>query len=316
MFLKRVKEINAETGARLRAAKTKGQALLTLADTNFLCEALIGQEANFQAKDHEIKSIVKTIGEFLSPEFGIREDFFTGEAYRRILSQEGKETLFLSIGPSTSVPGVNFNLRNGSDPRYKFASGTFFDRKYDNNHYIEEAIIYAIASYFHDKKELYFALQQALLKNKEAYSEVTSEAFIEALLWLFSVDYAFAASPAFVISPFRGQEVFLKRKTTRKAWLYIGKAFFYPKKNVERFWCKPELQTELWLKANQLIFVTSWIGWGECHEETFRKKTADPEFQQFLEENLQVWLQHIVATADFGMAILEQVKTKILFSTL
>lgn len=316
MFLKFVKEISPEAAKSLKAAKAKEQALLNLADTNFLCETLIGKEENFQAKNHDIKAIVKNIGEFSQPEFGIVKDFFTGEAYRRILSKEVKESLFLAIGPSTSVPGVNFSLRNGDDPRYKFASGTFFNRKYDNNHYIEEAIIYAIASYFHDKKELYSTLQQALLKNKEAYSSITSQAFIEALLRLFSAEYGFEAGPVFDIAPIKGEEIFLNRKTIRKAWLYIGKAFFYPKNNVESFWCKPELQTELWLKANQLIFITSWIGWSDCNAETFREKIAAPEFQQFLEENLKIWLQHIVATANFGMAIFEQVKTKILFTTL
>lgn len=316
MFLKIVKEISPAGAASLRTSKAKSQALLTLADANFLCETLVGQEENFQPKDEEIKVVTRDIGDFSQPEFGIVKDFFMGEAYRRILGQERKETLFLEIGPSNSVPGVNFGLRNGNDPRYKFASGTFFDRKYDKKHYIDEAIIYKIASYFHDKKELYWSVQQALLENKAAYSSVTSAAFVEALLGLFSVEYAFEAIPAFDLSPAKGQEVFLKRKTIRKAWLYIGKAFFYPKNNVERFWCKPELQTELWLKGNHLIFITSWIGWSDCHEETFRKKTAEPEFQQFLEENLQAWLQQLVATANLGMAICEQAKTKILFSTL
>lgn len=316
MFLKVVKEISPAGAASLRTAKAKNQALLTLADANFLCETLVGQEENFQPKDKEIKVVTRDIGDFSQPEFGLVKDFFTGEAYRRILSQERKETLFLEIGPSTSVPGVNFGLRNGNDPRYKFASGTFFDRKYDNKHYIDEAIIYKIASYFHNKQELYAAVAQALLKYQAAYSSITSEAFIEALLGLFSVEYAFEAGPVFDLAPVKAEGIFLNRKTVRKAWFYLGKAFFYPKNNVERFWCKPELQTELWLKGNQLIFITSWIGWSDCYEETFKKKTANPEFQQFLEENLQNWLQHIVATADFGMAICEEAKTKILFATL
>jgi hypothetical protein len=314
MFLKIVKEISAEDAKRLKEAKVKEQALQSLADANFLCETLVGQEKNFQDKDGEIR--VKSIGEFSQPEFGIVKDFFTGEAYRRILSRKAKETLFFSIGSSSSVPGVNFNLRNGADRRYKFASGTFFDRRYDKKHYIDEAIIFKIASYFHDKKELYSTILQFLLKNKEVYSGCTSKEFIEDLILLFSTDYAFKDIPVFNISFCVGKELFLKRKTIRKDWFYLGKEFFYPKNNVERFWCKPELQTDLWLKDNKLIFITSWIGESDCFEETFRKKIADPEFKQFLEENLQDWLQHIVATANFGMVILEQVKTKILFSTL
>jgi len=316
MFLKRVKEISTADAARLRAAKTKNQALLTLADANFLCDTLIGQEENFQAKDGEIKVVAKAIGEFSQPEFGLVKDFFYGEAYRRILSQEGKETLFLEIGPSAAGPGVNFGLRNGNDPRYKFSSGTFFDRKYDNKKYVLDGVILRIANYFQDKPALYAAIQQTLLQNKEAYSSVTSKAFIEALLGLFSVEYAFEAKPIFEISPYKGEKVFLTRKTVRKAWFYLGKEFFHPKKEVERFWCKPELQTELWLKGNQLIFITSWIGWSDCYDETFRNKVADPEFEQFLEENLQDWLQRLVASADFGMSICEQVKTKILFASL
>src|SRR5664280_2450942 len=136
MFLKVVREISPAGAARLRAATAKNQALLTLADANFLCETLIGQEENFQPKDKEIKVVAKDIGDFSQPEFGLVKDFFMGEAYRRILSQTRQEMLFLEIGPS-SVPGVNFGLRNANDPRYKFASGTFFDRKYDNKHDID-----------------------------------------------------------------------------------------------------------------------------------------------------------------------------------
>lgn len=316
MYLEIIKEISDEGANKLKKAKAEEQALLKLIDADLFRNDLANYEKDDQNKNESIKSIKKEIGEFVHPEFGIVENFFSGYSYRRLLAKEKKETLFLYLEENIGVHENSLCLTNGKELNFEFLCGAFSPRNKDISSSIHDGMVFRIASYFHDKQNLYSAIFKNLLKNKEEYIKYSTKEFVEDIISLFSANYSFESISDFCISPLEKRKIFLEKPEIKREWLYIGRELFYPKDEMRNYWQEPELKTDLWLNGNKLILITSWGGRTECYNKTFKEKINQPEFNQFSEENLQDWLKHIVLTSNLGMAICRKIDSKILLSNI
>lgn len=316
MYLQNIIKISAEEAKLLRSTIAKEIFLLKLRDSNFLCNDLIAFPSyRKDKKGKRIGPVDLELGKYVSPDFELSTVYgFNRYVYRQTRTPGWKQSLRFLCGP---VPdgilygdGVHIYVMAGKENNIQVQLGGFLDPQEDKEGLIWNRTIARMAGYFHNRKAVYLKIQELLLEKKKEFMANTSEAFINDLLPLFSVENIVEKGCDFKLDFNQAVENFIRDEKIKapEDWKLIGKMQHF----VARDGAAPfEFETAVWLKENNdLIFniFRKTEYYGNNNEYAIAKA--------FVMCNANDFLSQLVACTTFSMALYNKVKAKIFLNTL
>lgn len=321
MLLRTVKQINVETVARINRDQAKLHFLFHLRDAAFLREDLAAKNLQEMEKGHYyLKTLIHSnIGPLLTPEYGL------------VRSSIGNISYFQSLGAS-SIEEAYFTIRlirNNEDPAKvelaifvttpehpwkEFTLNPFHCGDAEGN-----GNILAVAAYFYNKRAMYEKTLTILLEKKSELEAALGEAYTADLLALFSALKSKKKLENFVIP---------KKNLSKEVLPYNrndAKDLFRKKCKVIDFATLPfyaaasneDIEAHLYLgPANTLVLDASYLGTASSVGEPRAVSNTDAKFTKFADEQLNDWLKNLEQLNNFGLAIYEGLKPKILISTI
>jgi len=332
MIVRYVKTMKPADILRLTEARTKTEAFSNALNLNFLYEALNlptrvplkVENSTFSPYDRAL--LTKTLDNMSAPTYWFVQTF--KEYGYKILEKVG----FSDYKHNMTLHLALINLGKEASAK-AFAKADVLLTLGEKNHYTplelklgflsdplqnKESSL-AFSNYFYNRQELYFKVFETLLKNKASLEKATTKPFVKALLSLFSVkDFSFEV-PSFYIPvatktklAVRGVEDFFEPVGSRRKLLGFynpGRGFIEQVKlllldNNELaidFYTFDEMVTE---KGESLT---------EAALATIKEK---PQFDAFIKENLNAWLENLMLLTDFETKLFNKIKTKILLENL
>lgn len=316
MYLQNIVKISASEAKLLSRVIAKQNFLLTLKDSNFLCNDLIAFPSyRKDKKGKRIGPVDLELGKYVSPDFELSTVYgFNRYVYRQTRTPGWKQNLSFLCGP---VPdgilygdGVHIYVMAGKGNNIQVQLGGFLDPQKDKEGLIWNRTIARIASYFHNRKAVYLRIQELLLGKKEEFAANTSETFINDLLPLFSVENIVEESCDFKLDFNQAVENLIRDEKIKvpEDWKLVGKMCHF----VERDYAAPfEFETAVWLAENNALIFNIFRKteyYGNNNEYTIAKA--------FITCNASDFLNQLVASTNFGMALYDNVKAKIFLNTI
>jgi len=320
MFLQNKLKISEEEAARLRQVLKRRELLLDLQNSNFLCRDLATLKENYaNQKDSfgkRIGPVTKALGSFVVPAFDIKlRSLYEGYA-KNPKAGELQELQFL-CGPSAHglpiLPGVSIYLREAKNHKLQFWDGEFCLQNLQAKEFITGKILFELACFFHNRRELYAKIQEVLEENFSEFEDITTPEFAKDLLLLFSAKDNLGTVKSFKINFAATEEKKVSTKFIRNNRAWLERMTCYIKSPGEGKGYFSRLQTEVWLdQKNILIFNT--------YEENCTNQKIEVEAysgaKAFIVAEANNMLNQLVTSTNFQAAIYEKVKTKIFLENL
>lgn len=320
MFLQNRIKISETEAASLREALRHKELLWDLQNSNFLCRDLATLSANYaHQKDSfgkRVGPVVKELGSFVVPTFNLAIKSFYEEYTKNRKAGEHQKLEFL-CGPSVNglpiLPGVSLYLRDEKEHKLQFWTGDFCLQNLQAREVITGKIIFELACFFHNRKELYTKIWEVLKENAAEFRAATTPEFLEDLILLFSVETSSAVAKSFTINFEATEERQVAGKFNRNNNVWVGRMTCYLRDRSGKRRYFSRLDTEIWLDQKNTLSFNTYEG--NCTDPSVEIESYSG-VKEFIKEKANDMLEQLVTIADFQGAIYEQVKTKIFLENL
>ena len=320
MLLQYIKKLTPEVMAELQTAKEKIELLFGLDVNALLCSDLevpVVKKPGTARPLYKQLRIKKALTPFVAPgqELTIKENaIFCKEVGKKA----AEENMFFECGELQYYPhGISVFLRSGLQKSH-FGLGPFYPRN-GGYEFFKEPILLEIASYFYNRLPLYKQLQAILLFNQAEYEKAFGKAFTKDLSLLFSAEAPKTAPKEIKIPRTNLRKEILssytgKDKASKKLLelLYSGLEN-HKAKGITGHYDTGNIKIELFLRGTtKLIINTTLLFPLEDFDQTLERAARDKAFNFAVNFRVEEWLRQYIFMANFGMKLLEQVKTKLL----
>lgn len=304
MNLKLTKKLSEKELARVLLLSKKLKILENLQDGPYLREALLQKTPIWKVGTSYVESIInQNIGPIFAPK---AYNLTRSQANSLVFSQNRpnleKVEFEISLARSLRYPfdrarvlaSIENKTLNTTDLTLDPLSGGNFGN------------IYALATYFYNKYEAYKKIQALLVEKRELILSQISEAYVEALLELFSAEKAPENLEDYLIpSAFLKEETcfehipsFEKAAIFSVNYTYSSKSAFYQ-----------DLVLCLSLdKSENLVYDIFPV-------YSAKINTEDGKIYDSINKNTNLWLKNLEQLADFGLNIYSAARTKILIDS-
>lgn len=320
MFLQNKIKISEVEAARLRAALKRKELLWDLQNSNFLYRDLATLKANYahqkDSSGKRVGPVVKELGSFVVPTFNLAIKSFYEEYTKNRKAGEHQKLEFL-CGPSANglpiLPGVSLYLRDEEGHKLQFLAGEFCIQNLQARGVITGKILFELACFFHNRKELYTKIREVLRENAAEFSAVTTGEFLEDLILLFSAETNSGVTKSFAINFAATEERKVYRKFNRNNNTWIGRMTCYLRApgTTSRYFSR--LDTEIWLDQKNTLSFNTYEG--NCTDPSVEIESY-LGVKEFIKEKANDMLEQLVTIANFQAAIYEKVKAKIFLENL
>lgn len=320
MFLQNRIKISKLAAASLREALKHKELLWDLQNSNFLYRDLATLSANYShQKDSfgkRVGPIVKALGSFVVPTFNLAIKSFYEEYTKNRKGGERQELEFL-CGPSANglpiLPGVSLYLRDEKNHKLQFWTGEFCLQNLQAQEAITGKIIFELACFFHNRKELYTKIREVLRENAGEFRAATTPEFLEDLILLFSAETRPAVTKSFAINFEATEERRVAGKFNRNKNTWVGRMTCYLRTpgTTSRYFSR--LDTEIWLDQKNILSFNTYEG--NCTDPSVEIESYSG-VKEFIKEKANDMFEQLVTIVNFQAAIYEQVKTKIFLENL
>lgn len=325
MVLKLVKQLSPEVAAKLRASVETEKKFLQLADCQFLTSAYAEHLEGFKPKKGAglATTVVKELGTFpWLPEglnFCDKALTFTPAQGEEGKQQSPKNVLAFDCGPHNYATGLTLQLKELTHGTMLWESKTLYTAQSpwflvfgDGGEEFGKGNILDIAVNFYNQQPLYQKIHRLLLKNKSEYEKSFGQAFVEGLTLLFS-----AEGPPKKANPLGLTPDYLSTRLVKKVGIkrYQSLGLHYYAQQQGRKLVETGNLLELFLGAKNQLMILIFHPDYEANNPALISETSE-EFKQFLETNLEPWLEQRLTLTAFCNAIYEKVKLKLLFENL
>jgi len=316
MLLRTIKQLNAETVARIVQNQANLALLFNLRDAAFLQEDLVMKNLQEVERGHYyLKTLMHhNIGPLVTPEYGLIRSSIGNISYFQSLGTEKTEAIYFTLrlirnNEDPAKVELAIFVATPEHPWKEFTLDPFHCRAAEGH-----GNLLAVAAYFYNKKGMYEKTRAALLEKKLDLEAALGEAFTADLLALFSVDKREKVIKNFNIPkenlskeilPFELKD---PKDFFRQSCKEIDFAFlpFCPTT------CSSAIEIHLYLNpANTLVLDANYEGTASSVSRHAVSK-EDAKFTKFADEQLNDWLKNLEQLTNFGYDIYEALKTKIL----
>lgn len=309
MWLRVRKQLSSEAAARIRVNCKKTEFLCQLKDGNFLWEASLAKKIVWEKASAGIKILIyENVGPIVTAayELAIKRGAEEYSAVFRNCPSNAKNNfriILLRNGVEASTTNISINIDSPAVDKneFDFAPG-------ENS----EANIFALATYFYNKFEVYARIYEILLAEKINLYKNIGRAYTDALIDLFSVEKAPETAKTYAI-PLKNlpaktsdkkiveqvEEIYGDMLDIEATHLQIGQAcefLFEGSSEKSRIYLALDVANILYLEC-PIAFISA---------EKINKLT------NFIQDQLGAWLEALEERTNFGLSLCEKVKTKIL----
>lgn len=332
-MLRITKQLTPTEAIKLRQLSQKELFLVNLKDAQFLWEDLQARPANntfiyedlSKASPYFRTLLNKDLGPLLLPSFrGLQNlEPFRYTKYNRAQKIRKKFLEIVLLTSSTDAKEVGLSFATGREKAsLEELNFTLAKNKKDK-------ILLALAAFFYNKKAAYKSVEETLLKSKEGFITNTGLLFTEDLIALFSAVSKEEISTNFEFSetntPCQLIENAPENSRANNAEENLG--FFTTRAYNSRYGVDIKVVMALG-KADTLVLEVSAKSIKEevysilegAYQTILKRNKSFSEAvflkiaNKLVEEQLVPWLDNLEQMTNFGLAIYEQVKTKIFLS--
>lgn len=320
MLLQYIKKLTPEAMAELQIAKARTELLLSLDVNALLCSDLEGSGGKQpKAAPHPYRQlrIKKALSPFVEPgqELTIKENaIFCKEVGKK----DGAGSMFLECGELPYYQhGISVFLHQGLQKNH-FGLGPFYPLT-GASEFFKEPVLLELACYFYNRLPLYKQIHELLLIHQPEYEKTLGKTFTEDLIALFSAEVP-AKEPnqikiprtnlrKEILSSYGGKDQAAKKLM---ASLYSGLEN-HKEKGITGHYDTGNIKLDIFLRGTtKLVINTTLLFPLEDFEQTLEKAARDKSFNFAVNFRIEEWLRQYIFMANFGMKILEKVKTKLL----
>lgn len=316
MYLQHRIKISKENANNLIATINKRDYLWEIQNSNFLREDLESLKESYHNRknktESEIEPVMKDLGNFVSPDYGIILRYLYKEYSK--YSEAGKtQDLLFSCGPFANglpiIPCIAFYVINKDSRKIQLFNQCFCEQNIRQKDLMADKIIFELASFFCNRKDLYSKIREVLTNNIEEFSDAATPDFIRDLILLFSAEENSEKVETLDLDFSKMEERKASNKFNPDGKIRIERMTCHTKSTDKSDRYFSRLQTETWLdKNNTLIFNT--------YEENYDNQKSDiedyPNAEAFVKARAGDMLNQLILSTNFQAAIYEKVKTKIL----
>lgn len=299
MLLRITKELTPKSAARLRDLYQKTAFLYNLPANNFLKKDAEVKKITWEQGGWNQYLLQQNIGPIMMPEYELRK-IENGSFYcpTRLSNPKIDDLNFVLALTRTHLQRYSSSIKIYVQDTRKGLVVFHLDPLQRENY----PSIFALATYFYSKFPSYEKIHKLLLENRDILKQQIGEAYLEDLSFLFSGQEQSQTAKTFTFSQKKPQIEYVKEVSLseKKEIICLAVATFFVNRELM------EIPIVLALKADNLIV---W---------EFNLPIMAPikkaQFNVFIKEQTELWLESLEARTNFGLSIYEKLKLKILLS--
>jgi len=304
----------------IRKTLEKKRFLTSLKDADLLSRDLGLLDKNnfyplYLAKEDSHSSIPKTLGIFSEPDYGLNTDSALTE-YVKISKTKPLENYNFVLGLSTDFmvnwPGISFFILKENSKILQFMGGPFNKEK-DPYYEIRFPIVDRLASYFHNRRPLYYQIHEMLRLNENEFKKRTSEEFFNDLNLLFSVENSPIEIPDFCIDKNKIFDYSPWERCREDKGQAIGRTTCFIRDNSAGYDSLSKLHILISLNEKDELLFAADI------DNYFTTTKADDIYEKGIDvvtNRTNDFLKQFVASTNFGLAIYQKLKNKLLLAAI